>query len=189
MIASDMKMRLLLMRKQLALAVIALSVVVLPSVITAQHRTGSLWPKKFGVFTATSSGSIPAFPRAWSGYRPLRAGFNYWGEHFESSGVIRIGGEWSGIPDFPVTMNHCSDGVFMIRWRAASSDLRIASMLASQDINLNYMSDKSVKVGSYGYLYGFNCVQPAFKLSRAVNGNSSNIADIYYEVRFWQAAP
>ena len=177
------------MRKQLALAVIAITVVVLPTVISAQRRTRPLWPKKFGVFSATSSGTIPLFPRAWNGYRPARAGFNYWGERFESSGVIRVGESWDGIPNFPVTMNHCSEGVFMIRWRADSPDVRIASMLASQDINLNYMSDNSVKVGSFGYMYGFICVQPAFRLSRTVNGNMSNIADIYYEVKFWQAAP
>jgi hypothetical protein len=174
---------------RILLVISAVTVSVLPTAVTAQRARRPVWPKNFGVFTATSSETIPLFPRALSGYRPMRNGFNYWNEPFELTGSIRVGDQWDGIYKFPVTMNHCSDGVFTIRWRASNPDVRIASMLASEDINLNYMADNSVKIGRFGYMYGFNCTQPAFKFSRTVNGNTSNIEDIYYEIKFWRAAP
>jgi hypothetical protein len=35
----------------------------------------------------------------------------------------------------------------------------------------------------YGYMYGTNCDQPLFKVTE------STLVDVYYELKFWQAAP
>ncbi len=178
------------MRKRLAMAILVATTLAVPAGMTAQRSGRPPWPKQSGAFIAISSETIPVFPRVLSGYRPMRNGFTYWNEPFELTGSIRVGDQWDGIYQFPVTMNHCSDGVWMIRWRAANPDVRIASRLASEDINEPYqIPGNTVKVGRFGYMYGFNCVQPAFKFSRAVNGNTSNIDDIYYELKFWRAAP
>jgi hypothetical protein len=45
------------------------------------------------------------------------------------------------------------------------------------------------KTGSFGYMFGTNCEQPLFKFASTVKGNKSNLVDIYYELKFWQAAP
>jgi len=46
-----------------------------------------------------------------------------------------------------------------------------------------------MKIGSFGYMSGTNCEQPMFKFSGAVNGDKSTLVDVYYELKFWQAAP
>ena len=80
-------------------------------------------------------------------------------------------------------MNHCSDGVFMIRWRSANPNVRTAT-------NIGYSTDVlsgTAKTGAFGYMYGTNCEEPLFKFASA--GDSSTLEDIYYELKFWRAAP
>jgi hypothetical protein len=36
---------------------------------------------------------------------------------------------------------------------------------------------------------GSNCEQPMFKFAGTVKGNKSTLVDIFYELKFWQAAP
>jgi hypothetical protein len=82
-------------------------------------------------------------------------------------------------------MNGCSNGVFMIRWRSSNPDVRIAS-------NLGYsmeVSSATTKIGAFGYMQGTNCEEPLFKLVSVGNGNQSTLTDLYYELKFWQAAP
>jgi hypothetical protein len=173
------------------LTIFLLGASVLPFGTTAQRKGRAAWPKQLGVFTATSSETIPLFPRTLSGYRPMRSGFSYWNEPFEADSSIRVGTDWVGIHDFPANMNNCSYGAFMIRWRNANPDVRIATMLANyHDVNERYpFRGNAAKVGRFGYMYGFNCVQPVFKVSHTINRNSSTIDDIYYELKFWRAAP
>lgn len=144
------------------------------------------WPTQQGVYIADSSEAIPHFPSALSGFKS-EDGKDFWGNKFASSGSIRVveGSAWEVIPDFPQTMNHCGEGMFMIRWRSGNSDVVINS-------TLGYSPDKTssqAKIGSFGYMLGTNCDQPMFKFSPARNGNDSNVADVHYELKFWGAAP
>ncbi len=154
--------------------------------ISSPRPARASWPKKLGVYISTSSEATQSFPHLLNGFRSQN-GRDFWGRSFDSTGSIRVfeGNGWDGIPDFPNTMNHCSDGVFMIRWRSANPDVRIAT-------TVGYSSDVTTgptRIGSFGYMSGTNCEQPLFKFSGVRNSNESNLADIYYELKFWQAAP
>ena len=142
----------------------------------------SPWPKKRGVYTATSSETSPLFPLALSGYRSEN-NKDFWDHTFASKGSIRIfeGGGWTGIPDFPATMSGCSHGVFMVRWRTG---LPIESALGFHERTVS----TGPKTGAFGYMYGTNCEQPMFRFVRTA-GNSSTLTDVFYELKFWQAAP
>jgi hypothetical protein len=176
---------------RLAFAFALLVALLTTPIVNGQRTRRALWPKQSGVFVATSSETIPLFPRGLSGYRPVRKGFSYFDEPFEWSGSIRVGYDWSGIPGFPAGMNHCDYGVWMLRWRNSNSDVLVASRASSyDDVDKSYpFAGNAVRVGRFGYIHGFSCVQPAFKISRTLNRNSSTIDDIYYELKFWQAAP
>lgn len=144
------------------------------------------WPIQEGVYIADSSELIPHFPSALSGFKS-EDGKDFWGNKFDSSGSIRVveGNAWEVIPDFPQTANHCGEGMFMIRWRSGNADVVI-------NTTLGYSPDKTssqAKIGSFGYMLGTNCDQPMFKFSHARNRNDSNLADVHYELKFWQAAP
>ncbi len=143
----------------------------------------SPWPKKHGVYTAKSSDLIPAFPRRLRQYRASGNNKDFWGHTFAASGSIRIfeGSGWTTVDDFPSTMNNCSSGVFMIRWRSAGP--RVASTLGASDSTVV----SSPKEGAFGYMFGTNCDQPMFKFPS--NNGPGNLTDIYYELKFWQAAP
>jgi hypothetical protein len=144
------------------------------------------WPQEQGVFIADSSEAIPPFPGTLSGYRS-EENKDFWGNTFTSRGTLRIfdSDGWAGILDFPDTQNSCSAGVFMIRWRSAYPDVRIASTVGySPDVTY-----EEAKIGSFGYMSGNNCEQPLFRFADTPNGSETTLVDIYYELRFWQAAP
>jgi hypothetical protein len=144
------------------------------------------WPNNQGVYISTSSENIPHFPRALSGYRAA-GDKDYWDRPFAINGSIRIGegNGWEPIPDFPLTMNHCSDGVFMIRWRSANPDVLVATA-----IGYHYSGEiYATETGTFGFMQGTNCEEPMFKFAGTLNGNQSNLVDVYYELKFWQAAP
>ena len=82
-------------------------------------------------------------------------------------------------------MNHCSDGVFMLRWRSANPDVLIATALGYHYSGVIF----DTKTGTFGYMQGHNCEEPLFKFAGTLNGNIANLVDIYYELKFWQAAP
>lgn len=148
--------------------------------------SGMFWPEEQGVYIANSSETIPPFPPALSGYRS-EDNKDFWGNTFAFRGTLRIfdSDGWAGIPDFPTTQNNCSAGVFMIRWRSAHESVPIASIVGySPDVTYG-----EAKIGSFGYMYGNNCEQPLFRFADAPNRGETNLVDIYYELRFWQAAP
>lgn len=139
-----------------------------------------LWPEETGAYVAVSSETIPHFPEVLSGFRS-EDNKDFWGNAFDCRGSIRIfeGNGWEGIHDFPNTMNGCSAGVFMIRWRSSSPDMPIAT-------TVGYSPEATygeAKTGSFGYMYGTNCEQPLFKATGA------SLVDVYYELKFWHAAP
>lgn len=63
------------MRKAIIFLVILFAV----NSVIAQTR----WPKAEGVYIATSSAKIPAFPRVLSGYRAARVNHDFWGESYD----------------------------------------------------------------------------------------------------------
>jgi len=74
----------------------------------------------------------------------------------------------------------------MLRWRSANPAVRISTGIAN---NTYDQGISEVKTGAYGYMYGSNCDQPYFKFANTTSGNESTLVDIYYEIKFWQAAP
>lgn len=176
-------------RFRFSLMAVILATVFLPALVGAQRATRSPWPKKDGVYLATSSETIPQFPGALSGYRST-GDLDYWDNHlpFSLHGSVRIfqGNGWQGISDdFPKTMNHCSAGKFMMRWRSDNPNVLVSTALAWESDIL----EPPTQTGRFGYMRGWNCVEPVFKFARAINGNKSTLVDIYYELKFWRAAP
>jgi hypothetical protein len=138
------------------------------------------WPEETGAYVAASSQTIPNFPEVLSCFRS-EDNKDFWGHAFDCRGTIRVfdGNRWEGISDFPNTMNGCSAGVFMIRWRSSSPDVPVST-------TVGYAPDAAygeAKTGSFGYMYGTNCDQPLFKVS------GTSLVDVYYELKFWQATP
>jgi hypothetical protein len=154
-------------------------------ILASSLHAEPVWPTQRGANVTTSSESIPLFPKRLSGFIS-EAGQDFWGKPFPSRGTMRIfqGQSWQGIPDFPNTQNGCSSGAFMIRWRSANPDVRVQS-------SARYSSEisESIKTGAFGYMSGTNCEQPMFKFGGTINKNASTLVDIYYELKFWQAAP
>ena len=145
-----------------------------------------VWPKSRGESVVRSSELIPLFPSRLSGYRS-ETDRDFWNKPFPSKGTIRIfeGAEWQGLQNFPNTMNGCDAGVFMVRWRLSDPQVRVQSSVrfSSKD------TSATMTTGNFGYMTGSNCEQPMFKFAGTVHGNESNLVDVRYELKFWQAAP
>lgn len=152
-----------------------------------RRPTRPSWPQQLGVYTAFSSETIPAFPLELNGYR-FEGGKDFWGKSFSENGTIRVfqGSGWQGIHKFPATMNGCSHGVFMIRWRSAHPDTPVESSVRSY--NAAVATDTKAAQG-FGYMSGTNCEQPMFKFSDEPNRHGATLVDVHYELKFWQAAP
>jgi hypothetical protein len=164
--------------------IILIAVLFLLGAAQSQQRRPA-WPKQLDAYVATSSETIPLFPRTWSGFRS-EDGKDFWGQPFSNRGTIRVfqGKDWQGISKFPNTMNGCSSGVFMIRWRSAYATDRIQTSAVN---NAAVASRSQTKPGVFGYMSGTNCDQPMFKFADSNNGDT--LVDVYYELKFWQAAP
>jgi hypothetical protein len=146
--------------------------------VKGQSRKGRLsWPKKEGAYTATSSATIPAFPRKWSGYR----------RDSKSDGTLRVfeGQGWQTIDELSPQQSGCSGGVFMFRWRVGNPNVRVVTAIGYSTDNIY----KRARAGSYGYIYGTFCEQPMFRFADNARDDGSNSVDIYYEVEWWRAAP
>lgn len=142
------------------------------------------WPKEKGAYIAVSSEAIPPFPDTLTGFRPAGDDKDFWSKPFPAKGSIRVfvGNDWQGIPEFPSTMNGCSHGVFMIRWGSAHNNMGVRS-----SVRHSSKSKGDEKTGMFGYMSGTNCEQPMFKFGGRHNG--ATLVDVYYELKFWQAAP
>ena len=153
-----------------------------------QQSVSSEWPKDFGAYIATSTEEIPAFRPTLSGFRSEN-GKDFWDKPFPVKGSIRLGqgGEWQGIWKFPNTMNGCSHGVFMARWRSADPNIRVHSVV---EHSAALASRSEAKTGIFGYMSGTNCEQPMFKFADALYRiRGTLLVDLFYELEFWQAAP
>jgi len=155
--------------------------------LTALGQRRPIWPKQAGAYIAASSEAIPTFPHELSGYR-FEDGKDFWNKPFPVSGSLRVfqGKGWQGIPKFPSTMNGCSAGVFMIRWRSADPDVRLQSGVRYSSA---VASRGEIKPGAFGYMSGTNCEQPMFNFGDARAPDNATLVDVYYELKFWQAAP
>jgi hypothetical protein len=189
LLLSHLKENLVMVHKAKPPVRIAASIVVAAVMLMTAFSAGlssptarSPWPKNKGLYLAASSETIPVFPRALSGFRSEN-NKDFWDHTFTCRGSIRVfeGKGWTGVPDFPATMNGCSHGVFMIRWR---SSLPIESALGFHELTVS----SGPKRGAFGYMYGTNCDQPMFKFVSTA-GNRSTLTDVFYELKFWQAAP
>lgn len=149
-----------------------------------ENQQSAAWPERHGEFIATSSETIPLFPTTLGGFRPAEENKDFWNKPFPVRGWIRLfeGNDWEGIPNFPHTMNGCSHGVFMIRWRSAHPDT-----LARSSVRYSSKSEGDEKIGAFGYMSGTNCEQPMFKI--VATPNRHTLVDLFYELKFWQAAP
>jgi hypothetical protein len=146
------------------------------------------WPKAFGAYIANSSEETPLFPSTLSGFRSEN-GKDFWDKPFPIKGSIRLGqgGEWQGIGKFPNTMNGCSHGVFMARWRSADPNIRVHSIVA---YSAAVASRSEARTGVFGYMSGTNCEQPMFRFADALYRiRGTLLVDLFYELQFWQAAP
>jgi hypothetical protein len=84
-------------------------------------------------------------------------------------------------------MNGCSHGVFMIRWRSADPNIRVHSVATHSTANA---SRSEAKTGIFGYMSGTNCDQPLFKFADTLyRVQGTLLVDLFYELKFWQAAP
>ncbi len=86
-------------------------------------------------------------------------------------------------------MNGCDSGMFMVRWRTGYPDIHVSSILGYYDGTVTSRMEARAKTGSFGYMQGTNCEQPMFKFAGARKGNGATLVNIYYELKFWQAAP
>jgi hypothetical protein len=148
-----------------------------------QSTTRPVWPNEQGVYIAETTEAIPSFPGILSGYRS-EENEDFGNKPFPIEGSIRVfeGGDWTGIWKFPSTMNGCSAGVFMIRWRSADPNVRIRA-----SVRHSSTSDGDEKTGTFGYMSGSNCEQPMFKFGES--RHDGTLVDVYYELKFWRAAP
>lgn len=184
-----METQKMVQRANVRVGIVTSLLVTVPLLLVAGNQGSTsrpVWPKQKGEYIATSSEQIPLFPRVLSGYRS-EADKDFWGKLFTSRGSMRVfkGNDWEGIYKFPNTMNGCASGVFMMRWRLSDSEVRVQS-------SVRYSRDAAgttTKPGSFGYMWGTNCEQPMFKFVGTVNGNESTLVDVFYELKFWQAAP
>jgi len=173
--------------KWMLFIIIAVQIAVAQSPSHVSHsaaKAGTGWPQAKGVYVASSSESIPQFPARLSGYRFV-SGQDFWGHPFRTTGTLRVflRNDWDGVYQFPNTMNDCSNGIFMIRWRSANPHVRVESSVRYSPED----NSAKTKIGGFGYMAGSNCDQPMFKFAGASDG--STLTDIYYELKFWQAAP
>jgi hypothetical protein len=152
----------------------------------SQRTVRPKWPQQKGVYISTANEATPLFPRELSGYRS-EDGKDFWNKPFPVRGTIRIfqGKGWQGISKFPSTMNGCSSGVFMIRWRSSDPGVHVQSSTG----NTSAVASQGAQTGAFGYMSATNCEQPMFNFGDKPAQDGNTLVDIYYELKFWQAAP
>jgi len=81
----------------------------------------------------------------------------------------------------------------MFSWRfygsleVADPNIRVYSVVAH---SASVASRSEAKTGIFGYMSGTNCEQPMFKFADALyRTRGTLLVDLFYELKFWQAAP
>lgn len=124
--------------------------------------------------TAAPGLQSPRFPDSVDGYSLNKS----WHE------VVRAfdGDEWSTIYEFPATMNGCSLQRFYVRWRAVNPSATVeVTFLSTDEIVLATPAS-----GSAGWMSGYGCGQPAFRLEQSDDG--STLTDVAVEVQQWEVS-
>lgn len=99
-----------------------------------------IWPDELGAYSTKSSEEIPIFPETLPEFRFAGPDRDFWNNQFGSISSLRIfyDGNWEGIWQFPNTMNHCTAGLFMIRWRLANPDVFVESAVGYLKENITF---------------------------------------------------
>lgn len=124
------------------------------------------------------SKTVPGFPTSVPGYTKGKT------RRYETRVFQGVGPDMP-IPGFNgVAANDCDAYQWFVRWRSANPDVTVkaAAYMAG-----DYVAKTST--GGAGYIAGGSCYGPTFIFGRALHGNGSNLADVYYEVQFWIAKP
>ncbi len=91
------------------------------------------------------------------------------------------------IPDFPITMNGCTDRAMRTQWRSLGKPVRVGVVFFRDDPESATPADASGLVEeSQGSIDTGGCEQPVFFVSDDAQGN---LVDITYETRIYDAAP
>jgi hypothetical protein len=68
------------------------------------------------------------------------------------------------------TMNGCSVGVFMIRWRSSDTSFHVQSSARYSGT----AGSPEIKTGAFGYISGTNCEQPMFSRAQMALSTTGN---------------
>lgn len=145
--------------------------------------TPSVW---VGDELTLGNGPSPPFPDTLDGWEPREDG------EWTSSVRVFSGGEWSPVSaegysaDFPATMNGCSQGRTLVRWRAVNEGTRIRASwqhaTAAEGVGMG-----DALTGERGWMILDGCQVPLFQLVGA--GGESTLADVAVSVKQYTPAP
>lgn len=157
-----------------ALAAAAIGAAIAISVTSSDYRAGD---------SKTDADEPTPFPTAMDGYLPA-------GE--DQTFVRLVGEDIQGIIDFPATMNGCSHGRFVVRWRSLDPDalIEFAPVYGgTAPDQLIVVDGTTPQRGTAGYWESeSSCEQPSWK--RVDDGvDESAITDVTVEYQEWIAAP
>ena len=149
----------------------------------------SSWQYENGAFDISDDAVLPTFPSSKEGYTPLSQGSDFWGNPYNFRGTLRLFQDsgWTQLDQFPNTMNGCSNGLFMIRWRSLNPDVLVET--ATGYFGEVQVVDRVASPAIKGIMQDHNCSEPLFKFSKVVGENPSTLVDIVYEIQFWTASP
>jgi hypothetical protein len=175
------------MRRLVGVVVLAVAVATVPYAPSRASVDGSVFVSsdipipKPGYAIARSvpySQSVPSFPSSISGTSRLGS--------WRTTVRLFEGDGWSYIPEWRgPSANRCYEYVWAVRWRSANPDVTLrAGAYAAPDITI-----KGAKPGGAGYISGTSCNAPEFRFGSAINGNQSNLVDVYVEWRVWTVKP
>ncbi|MEZ5116079.1 MAG: hypothetical protein R2737_07410 [Candidatus Nanopelagicales bacterium] len=95
---------------------------------------------------------------------------------------------WEDVLGFPgPAANDCAAYRWFVRWRSANPDVTIRS--GADALATGPGPVTKTRPGGTGAIAGSSCYEPVFAFGRALNGNGSNLADIYVEYQIWRSRP
>jgi hypothetical protein len=133
------------------------------------------------------SKSVPNFPKSVANYKLVIQ------EPYARLRVFQGDKKWSiPIQEFDpdqggsATMS-CDPFFWVLRWRSNNPDVQVKISRGITDFGFEPIS--KVKSGGAGYSSGYSCSIPAFKFSKTLKGNKSNLVDINFEYQIWEYKP
>ena len=128
--------------------------------------------------TTVPSGTAPPMPDSLAGFSKSGA---------PVSTMIRVfqGDTGYFVPDFPWSMNGCSQRTFTVRWRALGPAIT-AGMTHTETPPVHITDLAQPTVGLAGSMQGDGCSQPAFFFKAAPQ---DTLEDVSVEYQVWNASP